>query len=232
MFVTEAIWQCSLLAQGDGAGEWMNILFIVVVAVFWAIGGIVKAAGAGRKDRQRQKGPSFEQEAPKRENLLQQLARKAQEMQRALEDQGKQRPQNARQQGQQAKRPKPPAGRVAVRTGRGGEPVLVYERQASSPTGRSQEQQASEIRAGAQREQKAKARLTPPPAEIPTAPALAQEAPQTRPAGREEATPVAGATSLLVDYSAADALKRAILDYEILGRPLAFRHPFERTSPF
>lgn len=202
MLVTEPIWQSGLLAQGNDAGEWMNILFIVVVAVFWAIGGIVKAAGAGRTARQRQNKQSSEKDTPRRETWLQQLARKAEEIQRAVENQGKPQARRTQERQPQAKPPKPPAGQVTVRTDRGGEPVLVYERQTPSPAVQRQEQPArrvSKARTYPQRERQAKATLTP--------------------------------VSLL-DYSDPDALKRAILHYEILGKPLAFRDPLERSSPF
>jgi hypothetical protein len=36
----------------------------------------------------------------------------------------------------------------------------------------------------------------------------------------------------LVNYDDPDALKRAILHYEILGRPVALRDPFERTAEY
>jgi hypothetical protein len=36
---------------------------------------------------------------------------------------------------------------------------------------------------------------------------------------------------LLIDYSDPDAVRRAIVQYEILGKPLALRDPLERTAP-
>jgi len=238
MFVTEAIWQCSLLAQGNGAGEWMNILFIVVVAVLWAIGGIVKAAGAGRKDRQREKRGSSELDAPKRETLLQQLARKAEEFQKAVENQAKPQPQRDRQQPQRTRPQKPPTGHVAVRTGSGGEPVLVYEPKPQSPPARQQEQRtrqhrehATAARARSQMVQQTTERSARPRPENSAAPPISKE-PPPHASVPQEATSPAKAAVPLVDYNDVDALKRAILHYEILGKPLAFRDPFERISPF
>jgi hypothetical protein len=237
MLVTEPIWQCSLLAQGNDGSEWMNILFIVVVAVFWVIGGIVKAAGAGRKDRQREKRGSSERDAPKRETLLQQLARKAEEFQQVVENQGKPQPRRDRQQPQRAKPQKPPAGHVTVRTGRGGEPVLVYEPKPQSPPARQQEQRprqhrehATTARTRPQMVQQAAKRPTRPQPEIPAAIPISKEPPPHVSMPQRATSPVEAAVPL-VDYNDVDALKKAILHYEILGKPLAFRDPFERISP-
>ena len=238
MFMTESIWQCSLLAQADDASEWMNILFIVVVAVFWAIGGVVKAAGAGRTKRQRQNKLSSEKDAPRRETWLQQLARKAEEIQRAVENQGKPQPQRDQHRQPQAKPAKPPAGQVTVRTNPAGQSVLVYERQARSADAQWQEQQtpkrreripASRIRP--QTVQETRQRPTPSRPEIPAASPISKT---RRSLGSvpEQAMPAVKVTTPLVDYSDVDALKRAILHYEILGRPLSLRDPFERMSGF
>ncbi len=207
--MTGCIFQFGLLAQNDG-NEWMNILFIVVVAVFWAIGGLVKAS-SNKRGKQGAPPTSREPSAgPKRGTLLQQLAKKAEEFQRAMESQGAasgQRP-SSKPQGHPAKPPQPPQGQVAVRTGRGGRPVLVYERQAAAqPTG------------------------------APTSPKARPESPpefagRTESAGNRVKPSVSAAEpkALVIDYTDGDALKKAILHYEILGKPMALRDPFERSS--
>lgn len=238
--MNERIWQAALLAQGDDVGGWMNILFIVVVAVFWAVGGLVKAAGAKSKDRRQGATKSSERPATsgKRETWLQQLAKKAEEIQRAMEpqsSQGARRP--AQTKPQTPARPgKPPGGRVAVRTGRGGESVLVYERQGRQPPAERKQQRVRQRPAHpsavggrpAEERQPTRAPAMAADAGIPvmTAPS---EKPSPAP-GR--ARRPAYISSPLADFSDADALKRAILHYEILGKPLAFRDPFERTSSF
>ncbi len=42
---------------GDDADGWMNILLFVVLAVFWAVGGIIKAASQKNKGKQTQQPP-------------------------------------------------------------------------------------------------------------------------------------------------------------------------------
>ena len=39
---------------GDDAEGWMNILFVVVLAVFWVISGVIKATSKRPQDRQKQ----------------------------------------------------------------------------------------------------------------------------------------------------------------------------------
>ena len=219
MFMTEPIRLSGLLAQSNDAGEWMELLLVVVVAAFWAIGGIVKAASAGRRDRQR-KGKESQKAGTAKENLLQQLARKAEEFQRAVEGQGGQRPRRTVQREQQARRAKPAEGQVTVRTGRGGESVLVYEPQAET---RSQPARMAAGPARGRPPRKAKPDATP--SVEPPRPRPAKALP-TQPVARE----VSGVTSPLVDYSDADALKKAFIHYEVLAKPLAFRDPLERTS--
>jgi len=232
MPMTGPIWLWSLLAQGNDAGEWMNILFIVVVAVFWAIGGIVKAAGAGRQKRQRDNQTDPNSRESKRETFFQQLARKAEEFQRAVENQAKQSSRPSRPSEQPAKPGKPPAGRVTMRKGRGGEPVLVYERPTTPPRRQPEKPKAPAppARAAAtpprvRRDQKPVAEFQPPPADVPAKP-------HARPTSAQKVTPSATVSSPIIDYSDPDALRRAILHYEILGKPLALRDPLDRMSSF
>jgi hypothetical protein len=41
--------------------------------------------------------------------------------------------------------------------------------------------------------------------------------------------PANHASPPIIDYTDPDALEKAILQYEILGKPMALRNPFERT---
>jgi len=71
--------QLGLLAQrGRDTNEWVNVLFVVVVAVLYAVGALIKGAGAKAQKREGQGQPAQRQ----RETWLQRLARKAEEMQR------------------------------------------------------------------------------------------------------------------------------------------------------
>jgi len=196
-----------LLAQDDSSG-WMNILFIVVVAVFWAVGGLIKATGNRNQKQGAQKPSQPSSDGRKRETWLQQLAKKAEEIQRAMEMGGsKEQPRPPRQpQERPVESSRPSEGRVAVRTGRGGRPVLVYERQGPQRPAEEPRQQPAtqaESQVAAERTSMSAAKKTIPADHV---------------------------SSLVIDYTDPDAMKKAILHYEILGKPMALRDPFERIS--
>lgn len=213
----------------------MNILFIVAVAVFWAISGLIKAAGA------RKNAPQNRQEAPRRRQPTWQerLARKAEEVMRAAEN----RPGASQQRGESSRQEEAPAadrpkqGRVVMRARRGGEPVLVYEQhKASQPPQQRPQRPVREhrlVRADVSRRHVlpigSRSHLAEPTdglgPDTPPAPILPTESPP-----EPMAEPVSSA--YLIDYSDADALRRAILHYEILGKPLSLRDPSQQIADF
>ncbi len=248
--------QSQYLAQGD-AEEWINILFIVAVAVFWAIGGLIKAAGAKKKRPQKQpedrRPPSDRQ---KQESWQQRLARKAQEFQRAAEEHVRKIEEQARSQHEPQPHPEESesdGGRVTVRSGRGGDSVLVYEPEGAdrrqAPQERQQPASPREARQAVSRRREAASRrhsrerspelpkTEPPPSlsSTPHMPLRTSEGP--RPLRIYESMPkqpmeAISTASSWVDYSDPEALRRAILQYEILGKPLSLREPLDRTSAF
>ncbi len=246
--------QSQYLAQGD-AEEWINILFIVAVAVFWAIGGLIKAAGTRKKRPQEQpedrKAPSDRQ---KQETWQQRLARKAQEFQRAAEEHVRKIEERTRSQHEPESRPdegQSDGGRVTVRSGRGGESVLVYEPEAGdrrqAPHQRQQPASPRKARQAVSRRREAAsrrhsrerppelARTGPTLSSAPHMPLRTSEGPQ--PLGIYESMPnqpmeAISTASSWIDYSDPEALRRAILQYEILGKPLSLREPLDPTSGF
>jgi hypothetical protein len=233
-----------ILAQRNGE-EWVNILFIVVVAVFWLIGGLVKAAG-GRKSapqRCRPDRPSGAH-AEKRDTWQQRLARKAEEIKQAADE----RIRTLQQQSESAtgtkkEAPHPAAhgqGRVAMRTRRGGESVLVYERhdgrEAAEQKHRraAQAEEAAATRRRQQLEPKSP-RVTPTHSSGPRG--LSSIGHRPKPLDLDESLPTSApaegySPASLIDRSDPDALKRAILHCEILGKPLGLRDPLQQISDF
>lgn len=216
------------LAQGD-AEEWVNILFIVAVAVFWAIGGLIKAAGA--KKNAPQKG----REAPRRRQPTWQerLAQKAEEVMQAAED----RARASQQQGESSRPEEGPAadrpkqGRVVMRARRGGEPVLVYERHEAPQAPEVEERQPiRESRRHRPDVSRRRARPTEPKAPLILPPD--SQVPDVPPAPPAESVPEPTSSPGLLDYTDADALKRAILHYEILGKPVSLRDPSQQVADF
>ena len=236
MFLEHATRFSELLAQND-ASEWMNILFMVVLAVFWLVGGLVKAAGANRRNQQRKKKEASPQ--PRRVTWLDRLAQKAEEIQKTIEQQtgasgqGTRKPQQQGDQSRPGKPAAPPKGHITVRTDRKGGPVLVYERQTTPPaqpqawqTRRRPPEHPAPIPRPAKPSAPAKAFQTSPQNNVLTRTTFKATTQNNRPVPEME-------TEMpLIDYSDPEVLRRAILHYEILGRPLAFRDPLDRISPF
>ena len=251
----EPLVQFRLLAQRPGMEEWVNILFIVVLAVLYLVGALVKAAS--RKGRPQQGGrEGLAKEQPReRETWQKRLARKAEEMQRAAEAKGRRAVERARQMEQEAGprrqggRPRPtqpPAGKITVRPGQGGESIMVYEQPESRVLAERRQQAA---RASEAREAAASATQPPPPAvprtemgepmfeplaEDPTS--ITFEPPKPLKLRKQRWETPGRSTGLhpaaLIDYSDPDALKKAILHYEILGKPIALRDPSRQIASF
>ena len=79
--------QFGLLAQGSGFEDWANILFLLVVAVLWLLGALVKAPGrkTPQKTSSEVEGASRDLRQPG-ETWQARLARRAEELQRRLEE--------------------------------------------------------------------------------------------------------------------------------------------------
>jgi hypothetical protein len=245
--------QFGLLAQG-GLDDWANILFVAVLAILWLLGALVKAIGKKGAPREQagQEDLSKERRRPG-ESWQERLVRKAKEMQHRLEEEaGLREPDEPPRPARPAARPSPqaPAGKITVRSGPKGGSVMVYEPPQSQPSAERQHQAARQraaqeavaaagqygarqaspvetpIRIGAPKREPVMDDLSGSVAEPPK-PLEAGEASHTptgEPAGFE--------VEALIDYSDPDALKKAVLHYEILGRPLALRDTSDHTSPF
>jgi hypothetical protein len=206
--------QIILASRNDDLDSYMNILFVVVLAVFWLIGGIIKAkanrSGAGGDDGTRKtprKPPVHSREA--REQMLKRLERPA----GSAQDQRKQ-PRPATQK----PRMKFADLQAAVRK------FAVEAEKAFDPDSKEKEPVP-----------KSRPPLVEPqiPAEEPklTEPVTTtikglQEKQAAEPAQIPES---AYLSKILTDYADPDELRRAILHYEILGKPLSLRDPSEKS---
>jgi len=202
-----------LLAQIILAGRrnetegWMNILFVVVLAIFWAVGGIIKAKSRKPKTQdEQQPAHNLARRPPvhsrgQREQLLKQPHRPVESAQRQQHRPGTQQP-----------RMKFADIRAAVQKF-AAEAEKAFQVQAveSAPETKislmkpkiqpdNREVPESTRKSVIQLEDK----ITPVPAEMPETEYLSE---------------------LLLDYADPEELRRAILHYEILGRPLSLRDP-------
>jgi hypothetical protein len=250
--------QFDLLAQGPNFEDWGEVLVIAIMALLWLAGGLAKVLSSRKGPQQRPPEGPADQPTRKRETWQERLARKAHEMQQAAEAKGRQLEQEARARTQTAQprparatdQPSPPAGRVAVRTDHKGDSVLVYERSAAQSVKERDRQAASQrearkaVSAAARQATKSASvqprvetggpayeRLTEgltatmrePPS--PLEPGLARSQIPREPVGALDPADI-------IDYSDPDALRKAVLHFEILGKPLALREPSDETISF
>lgn len=242
--------QFGLSAQsGD---DWANILFVAVMAILWLVGALVKALSKKASSAKQ----SGQENAPKvrrlpGESWQERLARKAEEMQRRIEEEA-----GLREPGQPARPARPPVprapqapgGKITVRPGPKGESIMVYEppppqlsTERKHQAARQREAQQAVAAAGQYAAKQA------PPVEIP----IAINVPKLEPAAGELSSVTAESSkpqepaellrkaapeppgfevTALFDSSDPDALKKAILHYEIFGRPVGFRDAPDQTS--
>ncbi len=199
--------QIILARRNNDAEGWMNILFVVVLAIFWLIGGIVKAkankSGTGGKDnlprKPVRKPPLHSREA--REQMLKSL----------------QRPSDSAQG--QRQQPRPVTQKPRMKFADLQAAVRKFAVEAEKAFQGDTSETASEL----------KPQLTEPQikAEKPelTEPMTAtvkglRDKQASEPAQMSESEYL---LELLMDYSDPEELRRAILHYEILGKPLSLR---------
>jgi len=212
--------QFDLLAQGQGLDQWGDIIILLVMAALWLAGALAKVltgkkrAGQQQPDQSRPAAPV----AAQRESWQQRLVRKAKEIQEAaeaerrkMEQETQARSQPARPRPSPARSPSPLGGEVAVRTDRKGDSVMVYQ-----PPAINKEREIA-------RQREARDAILAVSQQPLMEPSIPLE--PLRPSAE-----LIGPSSdlqpwTLIDYSDPDALKKAILHYEILGKPLALRDP-------
>ncbi len=246
--------QFGLLAQGKGFDDWANILFVAVMAVLWLLGALIKTISKkGASPEQAEREDSPKKRPGPGETWQERLVRKAQEMQRRIEEEA-----GLREPGKPTRPVRPaaprsaqaPGGKITVRPGQRGESILVYERPQSQPStqrehhaARQREAQQAVAAAGQSAATQAPSvkapvdmavsRLEPVMEDMsrlvaePSAPLEPSEPPRKAP---HEAAGLDWAT--VIDYGDPDALKKVVLHYEILGRPLALRDMPDETSLF
>jgi hypothetical protein len=204
--MSELLAQIILAGRSDDAEGWMNILFVIVLAVFWAIGGIVKAKAnkAGGRDEQSpgklvRKPPAHSREA--REQMLRQL----------------QRPVSSAQG--QRQQPRPAAQQPRMK---------FADLQAAVRKFAVEAEQSFQSQSG-KKTPVLKPVLTEPQ-NPPKTVELTEPIGKTvkrqpdKPVSELEQMPESEYLSeLILDFTDPDELRKSILYYEILGRPLSLR---------
>ncbi len=205
--MNEVLAQIILAAQKKKG--WGNILFIVFLAIFWAIGGILKVRAKKAEDKKTGEEQLSGKPGVKPAEVTEVLPKGPfQKIRLAVETELQRQRQLQTQQAQRKlARPQPVAQKVAAKTERAIkipalEPLEESKLVPLTPQVGPDFQELPEFTGKAVKELEDKRIVTP--AEIPQAKYLSE---------------------ILLDYADPDELKRAILHYEILGRPLSLRGP-------
>jgi len=204
------------IARGDDIDGWMNILVLVIVAVVYALGAIIKAKGKKSQEgtkSQLQRKPA-RKPATSGRSLLEQFIR---------EIQGSARPEQARE----SRPATPPAGRKtahpqpAVRKFTA-EPKQVSQFQPIKPPAKPK------LSIPASQVQPDFEELPELVTEIQALPEFTSKTVEGLVGKRKDMPEVPDSkylSEVLADFTDPEDLRMAILHYEILGRPLSLRDP-------
>ena len=169
-----------LAARKGDFGDWVNILFVLALAVFWVLGGIIKArAGKGE--------PEDEEQLP----------------------------------GRPARKP-PERARGPQRQTFGPVQRRQYRPTAQQPRRKVSRGQLAVPKYAAKTEEGVRLR----PLEVPDVSKLPLSMPSVQP--EKQGLVSKPVVERLLDPDDPDKLKRAILHYEILGKPVSLRSPAEQ----
>jgi len=195
--------QLILAVRSDDVEKWANILLVVVLAVFWAVAGLLKAKKAQQGGEEEQPGSETGQKPSSavralRKRLLQQSAR----AQPPTSAPAARYQAQARQRLQAAVRPQPAVKRQPVQI----PTAAPIEKPSPVPAA---------LEPGL-------IKVIPEPISKSIEGLPEEYAPEA-----EEKVEHEFAVESLLDYADPDELRRAILHYEILGKPLSLRRPGE-----
>ena len=207
--MNELLLQIILARRNDDAESWMNILFVIVLVIFWLVGGIIKAKAnkseAGSKGdlprKPPRKLPVHSREA--REQMLRRLERPAD---------------SAQGQGQK-RRPATQKPRIKFADLQAAVRKFTVEAEKAFNADSKEPVPKSKPRLTEPQIEAEKPKVTKPV--ITTVKGL-QENGSSEPSQMPESEYL---PELLTDYADPDELRRAILHYEILGKPLSLRDP-------
>ncbi len=230
-----------MFAQGPNFEDWGDLLVIAVMAILWLVGGLAKVITSRKKAGQQGPREGAAQPQRRRESWQERLARKAEEMQRAAEA-------RSGQANRKAPASSRPTGKITVRQGPRGESVMVYERPTAEPVAdREQEaarQREAQAAVSAARQQTVRPPAVEPGIEVPVREPMIASMATVMSEPPEPLGPGIGRPEMpgepaghyhpatIIDYTDPDALQKAVLHYEILGKPLAFREPAEESGSF
>ena len=207
--MNDLLLQIILARRNDEVGGWMQILVFIVLAVFWLIGGIIKAkankSGAGSNGnlprKPLRKPPVHSREA--REQMLKHLERSA-----------------GSAQGQR-QQPRPAEQKPRMKFSDLQAAVRKFAVEAEQAFQVNPKEPTPELKPALAEPNVETERM-----ELPEIPITSVKGLQDKRASEPPQMPESEYLSeLLMDYADPEELRRAILHYEILGKPLSLRNP-------
>ena len=213
-----------LARRNNDVGGWMQILVFIALAVFWAVGGILKAK-ANKSDsdnkgnlprKPSRKPPLHSREA--REQMLKKLERPADSVKGQY-----QQPRPATQR----PRMKFADLQAAVRKF-AAEAEKAFEAEIKEPIPKPEPSSPPVSQIKPKKPTLVEPMTTAFVEPVTTAFKGLQDKQEIEPAPMPESSIYL--SELLIDYADPDELRRAILHYEILGKPLSLRDPSERIA--
>lgn len=207
--MNEILEQIVLAARRRGP-DWGNILFIVLMAIFWVIGGIFKAKKNAQQKRAGRQGTGSKPKAKSADEPKAKPKGIFQEIRAAIEAE-LQKQRESQQQSQQTRRkvehPRPAVRRFSP------QPEQITQTTTREPVKkRGLPSTIAEVEPKIEKIPEFDDKTVIMDSEKYMA--TVKQLPRSR-----------YLTGILKDYSDPDELKRAILHYEILGRPLSLRDP-------
>lgn len=209
--MNDLLLQIILARRNDEVEGWMQILVFIVLAAFWLIGGIIKAkankSGTGSNGnlprKPLRKPPVHSREA--REQMLKQLERSA-----------------GSGQGQR-QQPRPAEQKPRMKFSDLQAAVRKFAVEAEQAFQVNPKEPTPELKPALAEPNVETERM-----ELPEIPITSVKGLQDKRALEPEQMPESEYLSeLLTDYADPEELRRAILHYEILGKPLSLRNPSE-----
>jgi hypothetical protein len=208
--------QIIVLARGNNKEGWMNILVLVVIAAVFGLGALIKAKGKKTEDQTQEQQTHKPQRKPSAggKGILEQFFR---EIQQAAEGKPTRETRPSDQTARQQTASPPAAVRkyaAETKQARQTQPITTPAKpKLSKPTPQVQPdiEKLQELDTGIQSLPEFTTNVVGFPGKRKSMPAEVVESMYL--------------SEVLADYENSEELKRAILHYEILGKPLALRDP-------
>lgn len=210
--------QMFFTARNRDVEGWMDMLVLVIVAVVYALGSIIKAKGKkqGEQPQQQPRKPA-RQPATSRKSILEQFVKEIQNFAQAKQEPARQSQPAVEPQLKKTTRSQATMRKYAVETKQAsraqtGKPLIKTDLSIPSPKIKPDFEEIPELGTSIQ--------------SLPEFTGKAVKGLAGKPESlAEEAVESKYLSEVISDYTDPDELKRAILHYEILGRPLSLRDP-------